>query len=98
MESVQCSAWANGRTFPPALETAHEASLRLDAQFPWLADAFARSRQSGRSSTDLKEPLLGEPCSSVAGTDDRRAGSVNIRVARTLIDRQCYLKTLAARR
>jgi hypothetical protein len=23
-------------------ETAHEASLRLDAQFPWLAAAFAR--------------------------------------------------------
>jgi hypothetical protein len=26
----------------PPSETAHEASLRLDAQFPWLAAAFAR--------------------------------------------------------
>ena len=25
----------------PPSETAHEASLRLDAQFPWLATAFA---------------------------------------------------------
>ena len=25
----------------PPSETAHEASLRLDAQFPWLAAAFA---------------------------------------------------------
>ena len=26
----------------PPSETAHQASLRLDAQFPWLAAAFAR--------------------------------------------------------
>ena len=26
---------------PPA-ETVHQASLRLDAQFPWLAGAYAR--------------------------------------------------------
>jgi hypothetical protein len=26
----------------PPSETAHQASLRLDAQFPWLAGAFAR--------------------------------------------------------
>ena len=25
-------------------ETAHEASLRLDAQFPWLAGSFHRGR------------------------------------------------------
>jgi hypothetical protein len=28
----------------PPSETAHQASLRLDAQFPWLAAAFARHR------------------------------------------------------
>jgi len=31
---------------PPA-QTAHEASLLLDAQFPWLAGGFVRRRQSG---------------------------------------------------
>jgi hypothetical protein len=35
---------------PPA-ETAHQASLRLDAQFPWLATAFAR-RPTHRCSPD----------------------------------------------
>jgi hypothetical protein len=28
----------------PPSETAHQASLRLDAQFPWLAAAFAHRR------------------------------------------------------
>ena len=31
-----------GETPGPPSETAHQASLRLDAQFPWLAAAFAR--------------------------------------------------------
>ena len=33
----------------PPSETAHQASLRLDAQFPWLAAAFAPSRRPQRS-------------------------------------------------
>ena len=32
----------------PPIETAHQASLRLDAQFPWLAGAFARRPRSER--------------------------------------------------
>ena len=35
----------------PPSETAHQASLRLDAQFPWLAAAFAR-RPTRRCSPD----------------------------------------------
>jgi hypothetical protein len=33
---------------PPA-ETAHQASLLLDRQFPWLAGAFATRRRGQRS-------------------------------------------------
>ena len=32
------------RTFRPPPQTTHEASLLLDCQFPWLAEAFAPRR------------------------------------------------------
>jgi hypothetical protein len=35
----------------PAPETAHEASLLLDRQFPWLAGAFAPRRKSAGQPT-----------------------------------------------
>jgi hypothetical protein len=41
----------------PLAETAHEASVLLDAHFPWLADAFVR-RPSLRSQL---QHLLGRP-------------------------------------
>ena len=33
----------------PPLETVHQASLRLDAQFPWLAEACSRRPQLKRT-------------------------------------------------
>ena len=38
-----------------ALETAHEASLLLDRQFPWLAGAFASKRRSLSQASDLQQ-------------------------------------------
>jgi hypothetical protein len=61
----------------PPSETAHEASLRLDAQFPWLAAAFA-PRPTLRSQL---ENLLGRPQGAtleqivqLTGWDRDRAG------------------------
>jgi hypothetical protein len=63
----------------PPSETAHEASLRLDAQFPWLAAAFApgptlRARLASgghhRSTRSCHSPRLiaGQPVSEFPGT------------------------------
>jgi hypothetical protein len=63
----------------PPSETAHEASLRLDAQFPWLAAAFAprptrqaRPASGGHHRRDRVihrlGPIAGQPVSEFPGT------------------------------
>ena len=37
----------------PPVETAHEASLMLDQQFPWLAGAFAPRRKKAATNLPL---------------------------------------------
>ena len=59
----------------PPSETAHEASLRLDAQFPWLAAAFAR-RPTRRCSPDGTRGLVNPEGGKVA-----RAQAVSPQVA-----------------
>ena len=61
----------------PPSETAHEASLRLDAQFPWLAAAFAprptrqaRPASGGHHRRDRvihrPGPIAGQPVSELS--------------------------------
>jgi hypothetical protein len=56
----------------PPSQTAHQASLRLDAQFPWLAGAFAhrpaRNLRPGVASGELLGllPRCDGPCGSSA--------------------------------
>ena len=63
----------------PPSETAHEASLRLDAQFPWLAAAFAprpthraRPASGGPHRRDRAPhrlgPIAGQPVPEFPGT------------------------------
>jgi hypothetical protein len=62
----------------PPSETAHQASLRLDAQFPWLAAAFAprptrRARPASgghhhRDRATHRRALSGQPGSELPGT------------------------------
>ena len=63
----------------PPSETAHEASLRLDAQFPWLAAAFtprptrqARPASGGHHRRDRAThrlgPIADQPVSEFPGT------------------------------
>ena len=63
----------------PPSETAHQASLRLDAQFPWLAAAFAprpmhraRPASGGHHRRDRAThrlgPISGQPVSEFSGT------------------------------
>jgi len=66
MESVQRSTGGGGPKFFSAPETAHQASLRPDAQFPWLVGVFAR-RQPSEPSSHL---VRGVPTDG-AGTEDR---------------------------
>jgi hypothetical protein len=52
----------------PPSETAHEASLRLDAQFPWLAAAFVRRVPTGGSRPSCESRLRPRALGCSAGT------------------------------
>jgi hypothetical protein len=57
LRQTQAPVQPGAETPGPPSETAPEASLRLDAQFPWLAGAFAR-RPTLKSRL---QDLLGQP-------------------------------------
>ena len=59
----------------PPRETAHEASVSLDRQFPWLAGAFAPKNKRGVPSARTKTGLRGKQGTSTTVSEIRPKAS-----------------------